>query len=131
MFSCGFCEILRTRILKNICERLPLKCTELSKYVWQLKKKKKKSLVLKGKLLENCFVIWKAIIVSCAWRRSISFNRDLNRGCLVYKFSLRFSGSKFLINLRRQFRARKKFFLARKFFRTQRFVGFAVFLFCV
>ena len=34
-----------------------------------------------------------------------SFNRDLNRGCLVYMFSLRFSGSKFLINLRRQFRA--------------------------
>ena len=29
----------------------------------------------------------------------ILFNRDLNRGCLVYMFSLRFSGSKFLINL--------------------------------
>ena len=37
------------------------------------------------------------------------FNRDLNRGCLVYKFSLRFSGSKFLINLRWQFRLRKVF----------------------
>ena len=37
------------------------------------------------------------------------FNRDLNRGCLVYMFSLRFSGSKFLINLRRQFRVRKIF----------------------
>ena len=37
------------------------------------------------------------------------FNRDLNRGCLVYMFSLRSSGSKFLINLRRQFRARKIF----------------------
>ena len=35
------------------------------------------------------------------------FNRDLNRGCLVYMFSLRFSGIKFLINLRRQFRAHK------------------------
>ena len=35
------------------------------------------------------------------------FNRDLNRGCLVYMFSLRFSGSKFLVNLRRQFRVRK------------------------
>ena len=35
------------------------------------------------------------------------FNRDLNRGCLVYMFSLRFSGSKLLINLRRQFRVRK------------------------
>ena len=38
-----------------------------------------------------------------------SFNRDLYRGCLVYNFSLRFSGSKFLINLRRQFRVRKVF----------------------
>ena len=40
---------------------------------------------------------------------ALSFNRDLKRGCLVYMFSLRFSGSKFLINLRRQFRARKGF----------------------
>ena len=38
------------------------------------------------------------------------FNRDLNHSCFVYMFSLRFSGSKFLINLRRQFRARKVFF---------------------
>ena len=52
------------------------------------------------------------------------FNRDLNRGCLVYMFSLRFLGSKFLINLWRQFRVRK-------IFRTQVFVGFAVFLFCI
>ena len=52
------------------------------------------------------------------------FNRHLNRGCLVYMFSLRFSGSKFLINLRRQFRIRK-------IFRTQVFAGFPVFLFCV
>ena len=37
------------------------------------------------------------------------FNRDLNRGCLVYMFSMRFSGSKFLINLWRQFRVRKNF----------------------
>ena len=36
-------------------------------------------------------------------------NRDLNHGCLVYIFSLRFSGSKFLINLRRQFCVRKIF----------------------
>ena len=49
------------------------------------------------------------------------FNRDLNRGCLVYMFSLRFSGSKFLINLRRQFRVRK-------IFRTQAFAGFACIL---
>ena len=54
----------------------------------------------------------------------ILFNRDLNRGCLVYMFSLRFSGSKFLINLRRQFRVRK-------IFRTQVFAGFTVFSFCV
>ena len=52
------------------------------------------------------------------------FNRDLNRGCLVYMFSLRFSGSKFLVNLRRQFRVRK-------IFRTQIFAGFEVFIFCV
>ena len=44
------------------------------------------------------------------------FNRDLNRGCLVYIFSLRFSGSKFLINLRRQFRVRKISFVYVKFF---------------
>ena len=52
------------------------------------------------------------------------FSRDLNRGCLVYMFSLRFSGSKFSINLRRQFRVRK-------IFRTQVFAGFEVFSFCV
>ena len=51
----------------------------------------------------------------------ISFNRSLNRGCLVYMFLLRFSGSKFLINLRQQFRVRK-------IFRTQLFVGFEVIL---
>ena len=38
---------------------------------------------------------------------SFLFNRDLNRGCLVYMLSLRFSGSKFLINSWRQFRLRK------------------------
>ena len=48
-------------------------------------------------------------------------NRDANRGCLVYMFSLRFLGSKFLINLRRQFRVRK-------IFRTQVFAGFACIL---
>ena len=37
------------------------------------------------------------------------FNCDLNRGCLVYMFSLRVSGSKFLIDLRRQFRICKFF----------------------
>ena len=38
--------------------------------------------------------------------RRLLFNRDLNRGCLVYMFSLRFSVNKFLIKLRRQFRVR-------------------------
>ena len=42
-------------------------------------------------------------------------------------FSLRFSGSKFLINLRRQFRVRK-IFLCSKIFRAQVFGGFAIFL---
>ena len=57
-----------------------------------------------------------------AWfLQSCFFNRDLNRSCLVYMFSLRFPGSKFLINLRRQFRVRK-------FFRTQLFAGFEVIL---
>ena len=51
---------------------------------------------------------------------SLLFNCDLNRGCLVYMFSLRFSGSKFLINLRRQFRVRKVF-------RTHVFPGFTAF----
>ena len=46
------------------------------------------------------------------------FNRDLNRGCLVYMFSLRFFGGKFLINLWRQFRVRESF-RVRKNFRTQ------------
>ena len=38
------------------------------------------------------------------------FNRDLNRDCLGYILSLRFSGSTFLINLRRQLRVRQIFF---------------------
>ena len=37
------------------------------------------------------------------------FNRDLNRDCLRYMFSLRFLGSKFLISLRRQFPVHKFF----------------------
>ena len=40
------------------------------------------------------------------------FNRDLNRGCLVYMFSLRFSGCKFSINLRRKFCVGKDFLCA-------------------
>ena len=45
-----------------------------------------------------------------------SFNRDVNRGCLVYMFPLRFSGSKFLIDLRRQLRVYKISFVYVKFF---------------
>ena len=58
------------------------------------------------------------------------FNRNLYHGCLVYMFSLRFSGRIFLINLRRQFRVRK-FFRVGKIFCAQDFAGFAVFSFCV
>ena len=54
-------------------------------------------------------------------KQNVLFNRDLNRGCLVYMLSLRFSGRKFLINLRRQFRVTK-------IFRTQLFAGFEVIL---
>ena len=50
------------------------------------------------------------------------FNRDLNRGCLVYMFSLRFSGSKFLINLRRQFRVRN--IISRQHLHTDVFARF-------
>ena len=46
------------------------------------------------------------------------FNRDLNRGFLVYMISLRFSGSKFLINLRRQFRVSKIFSCTENFLCT-------------
>ena len=52
----------------------------------------------------------------CTQYRNFLFNHDLNHGCLVYMFSLGFSGSKFLINLRRQFRVRKIFFVYVKFF---------------
>ena len=37
------------------------------------------------------------------------FSITKNRGCLFYIYSLRFLGSKFLINLRRQFRVGKTF----------------------
>ena len=60
---------------------------------------------------------WKSICSGgcCFYTIIIFFNPDLNRGCLFYIFSLRFSGSKFLINLRRQFRVRKTFSI--QFFR--------------
>ena len=59
------------------------------------------------------------------WLKKLFFNCDINRGCLVNMLSLRFSWSKFLINLRRQFR------VVRRIFRTQVFAGFAVFSFFV
>ena len=63
-------------------------------------------------------------------RSGVFFNRDLNRGCLIYMLSLRFSGSKFLTNLRRQLRVRK-IFVQVKFFAHKFFAGFTVFSFCV
>ena len=42
-------------------------------------------------------------LMYCCLKNRLLFNPDLNRGCLVYMFSLRFSGSKFLINLQQQF----------------------------
>ena len=57
------------------------------------------------------------------------FNHDFNRGCLAYMFSLRFSGSKFLLNLRPQFSVRKIFsqmdnFPVHKFWRDLQFFHF-------
>ena len=52
---------------------------------------------------ETTPTVLKELVIYC------SLDRDLNRGYLVYMFSLRFSGSKFLINSRRQFRVRKIF----------------------
>ena len=51
----------------------------------------------------------------------LPFHRDLNRGCLTYLLSLRFSVSKrkFFINLQQQF-------CVREIFRTQVFAEFAV-----
>ena len=61
----------------------------------------------------------------------VFFNRDLNRGCLVYTFSLRFSGRKFLINSRWQFRVRKIFFKTATLYTSPVFAGFTAFSFCV
>ena len=59
-------------------------------------------------------LFYSTLVNRCLWCNWILvnlaiFNRDLNRDCLVYMFSLYFSGSKYLINLRRQFRVRKTF----------------------
>ena len=59
-----------------------------------------------------------------------NFKYDLNRGFMVYMFSLCFSGSRFLINLQGNL-VYIKFFCARKIFGTQLFAGFRVFSFCV
>ena len=47
--------------------------------------------------------------IICAEDFNLLFNRNFNRGCLVYMFLLRFSGSRFMINLRWQFRVGKIF----------------------
>ena len=62
--------------------------------------------LIRVKLLQICVAIRYFIKLFYSFP-TILFNRNLNRGCLVYMFSLRFSGSKFLIKLRRQFRVRK------------------------
>ena len=68
-------------------------------------------------LFENILAAWSSY--------TFVFQSRLNRSCLVYIFSLRLSGSKFLINLRRQFRVRKIF--VHKFLWDLHFV----FSFCV
>ena len=61
---------------------------------------------------------------------NIAMKCDLNCRWLVYMFSLRFSGSKFLITYGSDL-VYVDFFRVRKIFRTQFFKGFAVFSFCV
>ena len=82
------------------------------------------SYILEGTLYKRNLKFYYKLIERVKWVNFFFFNRDLNRGWLAYMFSLRFSGSKFLINLLRQFRVRK-------IFRTQSFVGFTVFSFRV
>ena len=72
--------------------------------------------LLLGFVLSACGMVYTHFV--------LLFNHHVNRDCLAYMFSLSFSRSKFLINLRRQF-------CVRKFFRTQVLTGFAVFSFCV
>ena len=98
--------------------------------LWIIDREKLSILISKKRVWEQFFhhVLCMTFQEKCFWcyvllTDYILFNRDLNRDCLIYMFSLRFSGSKFLINLRRQFRARKVF-------RTQGFARFTVFPFC-
>ena len=72
--------------------------------------------LLLGFVLSACGMVYTHFV--------LLFNHHVNRDCLAYMFSLSFSRSKFLINLRWQF-------CVRKFFRTQVLTGFAVFSFCV
>ena len=61
-----------------------------------------------GKVIFHCFISG----IRDYFIRKLSicfFNRDLNRGCLVYMSSLRCLWSKCLTNLRRQFLVRKIF----------------------
>ena len=85
--------------------------------------------------VNSCEILWAAFSIEHLWwmllRLLLLLNRDLNRDCLVYMFSLRFSGSKFLINLRWQFCVHKIFFVLNKIFCKQVFARFAVFSFCV
>ena len=50
-----------------------------------------------------------SLVTNIKYYCNISFNRDLNCDFLVCMFSLRFSGSQFLINLWRLFHVRKIF----------------------
>ena len=81
-----------------------------------------------GKVIFHCFISG----IRDYFIRKLSicfFNRDLNRGCLVYMSSLRCSLSKCLTNLRRQFLVRK-IFLCTLIFRTQAFAG-STCIFCL
>ena len=65
-------------------------------------------------VLSQCTVYWRKFQNTYIFTYQknyyiLFFNRDLNRGCLASMFSLRLSGSKFLINLQPQFRVRKNF----------------------
>ena len=67
------------------------------------------SYILEGTLYKRNLKFYYKLIERVKLVNFFFFNRDLNRGWLAYMFSLRFSGSKFLINLLRQFRVRKNF----------------------
>ena len=62
---------------------------------------------------------------------AVFLNRDFNRSCLVDMFSLHFPGSKFLINLRRQFRVRKIFPCTYFFLYTSFCVICSLFILCL